>query len=330
MAAFHNTDDYPVKKEDLIHYLRYDDGYTVCLEKEDLEYDEYGVWELKQAKLQYLETIANHKPHWIAESPLAYKATCRILSLTHEDFDGLDKFMDVMRHNDTEEILKFSLEKQNDASEFRTIVCLSRLTDLMVDQTKTPEFLELKRSWAYTGVAAKEATEAAPAGLISYGWTAKKAKDSSFHYYQNGPFTTWIRPTSRPLEKGTRPLGKKEKKASLVVRKNPCSVKDSMPLIESQQEGMEEALKRKQERKAEALRKDEEAKRKAKEEAEAKKHFDVHVTHEPESEEKAALPLKIQAVPTKKMEEPAASQKSFSIKSLFGRNKKKKDRQATK
>jgi len=231
IAAFHNIDETPAKKEDLIHYLRYDDGYTVCLRKEDLEFDDFGVWELKQAKLKYLEHIANHAPHWIAESPLSRKATCRILTLTHEEHAGMEKFMNVIKQDNKEEIVNFTLDKQNNASEHRTIVCLSRLVDLMVDQTSTPAFRELWYTWTNEGTTVKEDAEAESVRAIAFGWQNQHDKSTPFHFYVNGPLKTWIRPTSRPGEKGTMPLGKKEKKASLVVRKNPCPVQDSMALI---------------------------------------------------------------------------------------------------
>lgn len=264
----------------MIHYLRYDDGYTVCLRKRDLEYDEFGVWELKQAKLQYLETIANDASHWIAESPLAYEATCRILTLTHEDFAGIESFMNVMKQNDKDAILKFTLDKQNDASEFRTIVCLSRLGDLMVDQTPTYEYQALRQTWAQVGVQAKQNTEAAPSKTIAFGWNAKKDKDTDFHYYENGPFSSWIRPTSRPGEKGTMPLGKKEKKASLVVRKNPCPVSDSMELIVSEHDKEEEARRKAEKRGEAAVRKAREAALKRIKEEHKKKRLEVQVTHD--------------------------------------------------
>jgi hypothetical protein len=31
MNVFHDIDTFPPKKEDLLHYLKYDDGYAVCL-----------------------------------------------------------------------------------------------------------------------------------------------------------------------------------------------------------------------------------------------------------------------------------------------------------
>ena len=231
--AFHDIDTVPPNKEDLLHYLVYDDGYSVCLRKDDLDRDEYGVWHLKQTKLAYLEYIANHEAHWMAESPLVRHATCRILTLVHDDFEAVDQLMQVMKRNDKEEIVNFTLDKVNDASEFRTIVCLSRLTDHMVNQELTPEFQQLKYSWGVDGMAAKESAEHEKPRLISQGWTAKPDTASSFHYYENGSYSTWIRPTVRPGEMGTMPLGKPEKKASLVVRKNPCPLENSKPLLES-------------------------------------------------------------------------------------------------
>lgn len=81
MNAFHDVDTFPTNKEDLLHYLKYDDGYAVCLRKEDLQdLDEYGVWDLKKTKLQYLEYIANDEAHWIAESHLTRHDTPLVAS----------------------------------------------------------------------------------------------------------------------------------------------------------------------------------------------------------------------------------------------------------
>lgn len=237
MNAFHDIDTFPPNKEDLLHYLKYDDGYAVCLRKEDLQdLDEYGVWDLKKTKLQYLEYIANDEAHWIAESPLTRHATCRILTLIHDDYDAVNKFRNVMQRGNKDEIVNFTLDKVNDASEFRTTVCLSRLADHMVinQEELTPEFQQLKYNWAVDGTAAKEIAEKEKPRLIAHGWTAKSDKASSFHYYVNGPsHSSWIRPTVRPGEMGTVPRGKHEKKASLVVRKNPCPLQNSKPLLES-------------------------------------------------------------------------------------------------
>jgi hypothetical protein len=141
------------QKKLLSHYLIFDDGYQECIEKESHP----SGFELKRLKLEHLTRIANNPKSWVLKMqprtdkslpaksshiPITYDPpdfdiknlsldaskiieTCRLISLTEDDFDG-----------NAIQVLKEALEKdellvidnQGDILEFRALTCLARLS----------------------------------------------------------------------------------------------------------------------------------------------------------------------------------------------------------
>lgn len=148
----------PKQRLSILHYLQYDDGYPECVHEGDV-----SAWELKQLKFQYLLSIGGEESSWVARmSPRNSKATpplsrhvssnptpppavdlrnvhlnasmlfgtCRLISLTHNDYDG--NATEVLRHalqlNYGVESAPALLPVTNDALEFRTLLCMARMS----------------------------------------------------------------------------------------------------------------------------------------------------------------------------------------------------------
>ena len=152
------------------HYVRFDDGYEKCILRNTNNHAKEA-YELKRLKLQHLAKIANHVKRWhlvlpprapeslparasnIAITPAPPKmtketvrsifqrkdyqliaATCRLISLTHEDYNGGAVALLKTNLNDNTFLLKapekgeFPRDSQFMALEFRTHVCLGRLS----------------------------------------------------------------------------------------------------------------------------------------------------------------------------------------------------------
>lgn len=246
IAMFHSLTEKTSQKNSLVQYLHYDDGYVVCLEEKDLVLDRQGVWKLKQAKLNYLDKIATSPTHWMIQEGLPTLeqqpvSTCRIMTLTHEDFDGVELLHNVLGKDDSA-IFDFSLAKQNNASEYRTHACLLRLLDTVLKQTKTmlPQTTELATRIRYdvsvAAVAAKTDADAEPPSRLQFGWSEHRTDEKSYSYYRNeleppqlSSGTTWIRPTAKPGAGVDGPEW--EKKAALIVRAKPCEWEKQLPLL---------------------------------------------------------------------------------------------------
>ena len=106
IAAFHdpsNVDlDYGVHVDALSRYLKFDDGYSSCITEEAAIDDRNGVRKLKKAKWSILRDWADQEDRWsialkssryspsnLGESTVRMASTCRLISLTHEDYDGM-------------------------------------------------------------------------------------------------------------------------------------------------------------------------------------------------------------------------------------------------
>lgn len=152
------------------HYVRFDDGYEECILRNTNNHPKEA-YELKRLKLQHLAKIANHVKRWhlvlpprdpgslparasniaITSTPpkmtketarsifqrkdyQLIAATCRLISLTHEDYDGNAVALLKKNLNDNTFLLKapakgeFPRDSQFMSLEFRTHVCLGRLS----------------------------------------------------------------------------------------------------------------------------------------------------------------------------------------------------------
>jgi len=139
------------QRPSLIRYLQYDDGYVDCITGQE----EGDAYKLKELKLQHLMKIANTESRWVVtvgprrpnsqpvESTeiliteqlpeidprrvrlnlLPLIETCRLISVIHTDYDG--QAIAYLEQN--LETSDFVLEKDNNALEYRTFMCLARL-----------------------------------------------------------------------------------------------------------------------------------------------------------------------------------------------------------
>ena len=135
----------------LVHYLKYDYGYDQCINPQrDTE-----AWELKQWKFRRLLQLAPQERHWVARfsprNPTAHPgissdrpstlevpkqadprhlkfdgtlifATCRLISLTHQDYGG--RALDMLQEASDND---FVLPATTDDLELRTQLCVARL-----------------------------------------------------------------------------------------------------------------------------------------------------------------------------------------------------------
>jgi SET domain len=149
------------QKPELKRYLQYDDGYHDCVEKD--KHPE--AFQLKQLKWYHLSKIANNPKSWIAlispRSPQSKPvessdmmitdlvpqvdprvtaielsrlvATCRLLALTTDDYDGnaIQVLKDNMKNN------TFVVEGGSTTLEYRALMFLYRLSSTALIQYKT-------------------------------------------------------------------------------------------------------------------------------------------------------------------------------------------------
>jgi len=143
------------QKQLLSRYLVFDDGYSDCIQKE-LHPEAF---ELKKLKLEHLNRIANDPKRWILQMPprtdksvpskstdvpITYNppdfhvenlnldaskiiGTCRLISLSNDDFDGNATQVLKEALNSDE---PFFIDNQGDGLEYRALACLSRLTGI--------------------------------------------------------------------------------------------------------------------------------------------------------------------------------------------------------
>lgn len=157
------------QKLHMLKYLQYDDGYSECVgvgvggASSDGSNQELA-WQLKQLKYKYLCRIANLPQRWIALLPprnpnaksgisideqtskmlqqipqwnpkslrfdgSAIFSTCRVISLTHFDYNGTA--LRVLRdaYHDLE-----MLPPTPDSLEYRTLTCIARMTSIAINR----------------------------------------------------------------------------------------------------------------------------------------------------------------------------------------------------
>ena len=145
----------------ILRYLQYDDGYSACVgpPQPDNAFAR-DAWRLKMLKYKYLLHRAQSLKHWvILASPRSKEktsgvpqmghsnrqfnatmvfATCRVLSLTHEDYDGeaITLLEAHMMNPD------YALPATQDGLEFRTLFCMSRMSSTAMERFATTIDLE--------------------------------------------------------------------------------------------------------------------------------------------------------------------------------------------
>mmetsp|Transcript_2490 Transcript_2490/g.3668 ORF Transcript_2490/g.3668 Transcript_2490/m.3668 type:complete len:377 (-) Transcript_2490:160-1290(-) len=231
--------------KDLLRYIQYDAGYAVCLDPKNFKDDNFGVLDLKKFKFQFLQKIASDPERWMAKLPedalklnsdeimdkaKNIRSTCRLITLTHEDYDGAaDRVIrDAVQSNET-----FYIPRLNAASEYRTMVCLLQLTDSYLSHAPAldhPAYENLRNAWALVAEKAREDAMSAPPRPMPTGWIETRDDKSGHTFYLNQKTgkTTWIRPVPRWGAKAIRKdppppaEGKQNQMASLISRKKPC------------------------------------------------------------------------------------------------------------
>jgi hypothetical protein len=144
----------------ILRYLQYDDGYSECVVA-PLALTESGganesfahsAWNLKQIKYKYLLLRARSLKQWVVtmsprnkeksnvipefdHASIQFNATnifstCRVLSLTHQDYDGrAASLLETHLHD-----FDFVLPPTRDGLEYRTLFCMSRMTSTAMDR----------------------------------------------------------------------------------------------------------------------------------------------------------------------------------------------------
>lgn len=139
----------------LLRYLQYDDGYAECVTQPAAGAEVYhrDAWQLKQLKYRYLLHRAHFSKHWVLTmSPrnrdssgtsilkldpknIQFNATrifstCRVLSLTHHDYNG--EAIKLLEEHMTD--FDYVLPDHRDALEYRTLFCVSRMASTAIDR----------------------------------------------------------------------------------------------------------------------------------------------------------------------------------------------------
>lgn len=155
------------QKMTLARYLQFDDGYSECIQpnQDSIPY------QLKQLKLRHLMRLAHDPKRWIVSIPprnpkarpyddlpdkvpsFDMKAlpgfdaskvisTCRLMVLTEDDFEGTA--LSTLQDHLTSERDGILIEKQSDSLEYRALLCLARLSGLVLHRFEIPSALAVQ------------------------------------------------------------------------------------------------------------------------------------------------------------------------------------------
>jgi len=194
---------------EMLHYLRFDDGYEECIEQVQTP-----AWELKSLKYKHLLKISNVKRRWIvymqprnkdAALPVTVSitqpvttrvppkstqmqvqmdikevlATCRLLSLTHDDYGGrATKILEEHLSRGSFPILPPATSTRSDnledddgrGLEFRTHMCVVRLASAALDRFNITKTTLTKEVGNLNYLVSKE--ESGDFGQLVKNWTA--------------------------------------------------------------------------------------------------------------------------------------------------------------
>jgi len=161
LALWHSLDpkehnDQKKLLKQMLRYLQYDDGYESCvLQRGDADEEANKAWVLKELKYEYLVFSAHDSSRWVVRMPprdrLSVPAmssnipitlhppeidmrslqfdgrhifsTCRLISLTHKDYNGTAAKLLQKNMNNA----SYYLPPTRDALEFRTLMCVARM-----------------------------------------------------------------------------------------------------------------------------------------------------------------------------------------------------------
>lgn len=248
------------QRSDLMTYVQYDDGYAACLQSDSGgDTDMFGVRALKKLKYDFLLRVANRREMWEAEVPARAGTTqlleaaeplrsmCRLLTLTHEDYEGRAKTV-LQKAMDKEDFLdNFSVKSQGNAHDYRSAVCLHRLTDVafhakavsVEEKLAKTALTKIRYEWAKNIAEHKKMALAEPPRPMPEGWSVHRVEDNGHLFYQNKATGTssWVRPVPVFGGKGVivdyPPPGKDGKHilASVIARKQPCPMEDTIAIL---------------------------------------------------------------------------------------------------
>ena len=248
------------QRSDLMTYVQYDDGYAACLQSDSGgDTDMFGVRALKKLKYNFLLRVANQRGFWVAEVPARAGTTqlleaaeplrsmCRLLTLTHEDYEGRAKTV-LQKAMDKEDFLdNFSVKSQGNAHDYRSAVCLHRLTDVafhakavsVEEKSAKTALTKIRYEWAKNIAEHKKMALAEPPRPMPEGWSVHRVEDNGHLFYQNKATGTssWVRPVPVFGGKGVivdyPPPGKDGKHvlASVIARKQPCPMEDTVAVL---------------------------------------------------------------------------------------------------
>ena len=176
------------------------------------------------------------------------RTMCRLMTLTHEDYEGQAKAVlrkalekgDAFFHD-------FSIKPQGPASDYRTAVCLHRLTDeafhadaaTREDKLAKTALTKLRYEWAKDINDLKTRALAEPPRPIPEGWSVHREEENGHVFYLNKATgkSSWVRPVPVFGGKGIivdfPPPAKNGKKtvAAIIARKKPCPIEDTMAVL---------------------------------------------------------------------------------------------------
>jgi hypothetical protein len=264
--------------KDVMTYLQYDDGYVSCLtEKSGGPRDLYGVLSLKKAKYQFLLQVANLPQFWTIQYPSTelevfhllespeqlletskqLMAMCRFLTLTHEDYDGRASKIVQQALAKPDFVETFAVRWQGPASEYRTRVCLSRLTDpaakaplgsraTAIEKMERDLLVGLRFEWSKDNAALKQQGQQGwdpeRPRLLPEGWLPVREETSGHLYYYNqhdeNGTSIWERPVPIFGGKGVMvddppPTASGKVAYSLTIaRKELCAADDTRKIVQ--------------------------------------------------------------------------------------------------
>ena len=250
------------QNKELLHYLTFDDGYEECIRPGDGSNNPDG-WALKQLKYKMLQKIANQRGRWVMQvsprrgrnqgpgfssavqnsptSPPVFDmrkmrfdvsrlvATCRLITLTDDDYEGQAQSILTDALTEGGEFAEsFVVEKQSDALEYRAASCIGRLVDIMLRRYPSSVTKDLDAlSKSYTRAASEEASVAIQCGSKEWYATNVRLGEMQSLEILGGSMMQHARRLRSGMGAPSADGG-----AALIVRRKPCSIEYSLPLLE--------------------------------------------------------------------------------------------------
>ena len=154
-------------------------------------------------------------------------ATCRLITLTDDDYEGrAQSILTDALTKGGEFAESFVVEKQSDALEYRAASCIGRLVDIMLRRYPSSVAKDLDALSKSSRAAYEEASAA-----IQYGskeWYATNVRLGEMQSLEilGGSMMQHARRLRSSMGSSS------ESSAALIVRRKPCSIEYSLPLLE--------------------------------------------------------------------------------------------------